>query len=125
MKSLDESVGTLLSAMNAQSKKNQRPSSFCIGQVTVGTEESLKIQCSGLELTADQIWINEALLVGYSPKLVGTLPGTCPDGTTITPVTKDQLTRGEFALKAGDRVVLFTQDEQAYYLICKVVKLIQ
>ena len=122
---MDESVGTLLSAMTAQNKKNQRPSSFCIGQVTVGTDEGLKVQCSGLELTADQIWINEALLVGYSPKLVGTLPGTCPDGTTITPVTKDQLTRGEFALNAGDRVVLFTQDEQAYYLICKVVKLIQ
>lgn len=122
---MDESVGTLLAAMNAQNQKNQRPSSFCVGVVTVGTEEGLKIQCNGLELTADQIWINEALLVGYSPKLVGTLPGTCPDGGTITPVTKDQLTRGEFALKAGDRVVLLTQDEQTYYLICKAVKLTQ
>ena len=38
-------------------------------------------------------------------------------------MTKDQLTRGEFALKAGDRVVLFTQDQQTYYIICKAVKL--
>ena len=29
------------------------------------------------------------------------------------------------ALKAGDRVVLLTQDEQTYYLISKVVKLTQ
>ena len=111
--------------MNAQNQKNQRPSSFCVGVVTVGTEEGLKIQCNGLELTADQIWTNGAMRGGYSPKRGGTPPGTCPDGGTITPVTKDQLTRGEFALKAGDRVVLLTQDEQTYYLICKAVKLTQ
>lgn len=122
-KTLDESVGALLEAMEAVSGQNQSPASFAIGEVKVGTQEGLRVQCGGNLLTAKDIWINEALLVGYSPKLVGTLPGTCPDGETLTPVTKDQLKRSEFALKAGDRVVLLTADEQAYYLICKVVRL--
>ena len=52
------------------------------------------------------------------------LPGSCPDGSTQTPVRKDQLTRAEFALNAGDRVVLLTEDQQEYYLICKVVPLV-
>ena len=76
-----------------------------------------------MELTAEDLWINEDLLEGYSPKLVGALPGTCPDGGTLTPVSADQLTRGEFALKAGDRVVLLTLDGQDYYLLAKAVRL--
>lgn len=125
-KTLDESVGAILSVMGAMNQKNQRPSSFCIGQVTAGTEEGLKIQCGGLELTADQIWINEALLTGYSPKLAGTIHGICSSpGSTTDEVKKDDLTREEFALKAGDRVVLLTQDNQTYYLLCKAVKLTQ
>lgn len=123
-KTLDESVGTMLEAMNQLNQRNQRPASFAIGTVTVGSQEGLKVQCGGLELTADQIWINEALLFGYSPKLVGTIHGLCTSpGSTTDEVQKDDLTRGEFALKAGDRVVLLTKDEQAYYLICKVVRL--
>lgn len=122
-KTLDESVGALLGAMEAVSGQHQSPVSFAIGEVKVGTQEGLRVQCGGNLLTEKDIWINEALLVGYSPKLTGTLLGTCPDGETVTPVSKDQLKRSEFALKAGDRVVLLTQDEQAYYLICKVVRL--
>lgn len=124
-KTLDESVGTLLKAMGTISGQSQRPASFAIGEVKVGSQEGLQVQCGGNVLTANDIWINESLLVGYSPKLIAVepLPGTCPDGRTSTPVTKDQLTRGEFALKRGDRVVLLTQDEQSYYLICKVVQL--
>ena len=34
------------------------------------------------------------------------------------------LEMGEFALNAGDRVVLLTEDQQKYYLICKVVPLV-
>ena len=65
------------------------------------------------------------MLEGYIPKLIAPdpLPGTCPDGATSTPVTKDQLVRGEFALKAGDIVVVMSPDEQTYYILCKVVSL--
>lgn len=123
-KTLDESVGLLLSAMGQMSSEGQGPMALAIGQVLVGSQEGLQVQCGGNVLTAADIWINEALLEGYSPKLIGSLPGTCPDGGTTTPVTKDQLTRSEFALAAGDRVVLLTEDEQAYYLLCKVVRLV-
>lgn len=123
-KTLDESVGLLLSAMGQMGSGSQGPMALDIGQVLVGSQEGLQVQCGGNVLTAADIWINEALLEGYSPKLIGSLPGTCPDGGTNTPVTKDQLTRSEFALTAGDRVVLLTEDEQAYYLLCKVVRLV-
>ena len=124
-KTLDESVGDLMAALGTSARKGQRPASFAVGKVLSGTEQGLRVQCGGTRLTAADIWINEALLAGYSPKLIARapLPGTCPDGATSTPVTKDQLTRGEFALKAGDRVVLLTEDQQTYYLICKVVTL--
>lgn len=124
-KTLDESVGNLLKAMVTLGGQSQRPASFAIGEVKVGSQEGLEVQCGGNMLTAKDIWINEALLEEYCPKLIAVdpLPGTCPDGRTSTPVTKEQLTRGEFALTAGDRVVLLTADEQAYYLICKVVRL--
>ena len=122
-KTLDESVGALLGAMEAVSGQSQPPVSFAIGEVKVGSQEGPRVQCGGNLLKEKDIWINEALLVGYSPKLTGTLYGYCPDGDTTTPVSKDQLKRSEFALKAGDRVVLLTADEQAYYLICKVVRL--
>lgn len=122
-KTLDESVGLLLSAMGRMGENHQSPMVLAVGQVVVGSQEGLQVQCGGNVLTAADLWINEALLEGYSPKLIGNLPGTCPDGRTNTPVTKDQLTRSEFALAAGDRVVLLTEDEQAYYLLCKVVRL--
>ena len=123
-KTLDESVGDLMSAMGSMSRKNQRPASFAIGKVLAGSREGLRVQCGGTVLTAQDIWCDEALLAGYSPKLTGTLLGSCPDGQTRTEVTKDQLKRSEFALKAGDRVVLLTEDQQIYYLICKVVPLV-
>ena len=124
-KTLDESVGDLMTAFGVSAARGQRPASFAIGMVKAGSQDGLQVQCGGTLLTAKDIWINEALLAGYSPKLIAQspLPGTCPTGRTETPVTKDQLTRGEFALKAGDRVVLLTEDQQTYYLICKVVTL--
>lgn len=122
-KTLDESVGLLLSAMGQIGSEKQGPMALAVGQVMVGSQDGLQVQCGGNILTTVDIWINEALLEGYSPKLTGTLPGSCPDGRTTTPVTENQLTRSEFALKVGDRVVLLTQDEQAYYLLCKVVRL--
>lgn len=123
-KTLDESVGDLMATMGAMNQRSQRAPSFAVGKVLNETQEGLRIQCGGNVLTAEQIWCNETLLEGYSPKLEGDLPGSCPDGVTNTPVTKDQLTRAEFALKEGDRVVLLTEDQQIYYLICKVVPLV-
>lgn len=95
---------------------------FVIGEVLSAGEGTLSVRAEGLPLTKKDLWVNEALLPGYSPKLEGTLLGFCPDGGVITQVSKDQLTRSELALRAGDRVVLLTTDHQTYYLICKAVR---
>ena len=92
-RTLDESAGDLLTAMGAVSRGAQGPTALAIGTVTSGLQEGLRVQCGGTKLTAADIWINDGLLAGYRP-----------------------------ALAVGDRVVLLTQDEQVYYLLCKVVK---
>ena len=116
MNTLEESAGKILTAISVSGRRERPIGPFCIGTVLVGSQEGLKISCGGMELTAEDLWINEDLLEGA-------LPGTCPDGGTLTPVSADQLTRGEFALKAGDRVVLLTLDGQDYYLLAKAVRL--
>lgn len=95
---------------------------FVIGEVLSAGEGALSVRAEGLPLAKRDLWVNEALLPGYSPKLAGVLTGSCPDGNTVTTVSKDQLTRSELALRAGDRVVLLTTDHQTYYLICKAVR---
>lgn len=118
-RNLDDSVGDLLTAMGAVSRGTQGPAAFAVGTVTAGTQEGLRVQCGGTELTGADIWINEALLEGYNPQLEGAID----NGSYSIHVDREDLSRAQFALAAGDRVVLLTQDEQVYYLICKVVKL--
>lgn len=95
---------------------------FVIGEVLSAGEDTLSVRAEGLPLSRRDLWVNEALLPGYSPKLTGILPGTGVHGLTSTPVTRDQLTRSELAIGVGDRVVLLTADHQTYYLICKAVR---
>lgn len=84
--------------------------------------EPLRVRAGGLDLDAEALRINEALLKGYRPKLVGTLMSLIPKDEVTTEVKKDDLERGEHALKKGDRVVVLTEDFQTYYILCKVVE---
>ena len=120
-RSLDESAGDLLTAMGQAARRSQGPLAFALGEVTAGTQEGLRVQCGGTELTAEDLRVNEALLTGYCPQLSGTLHGC---GSCTVPVDREDLARARFALVAGDQVVLLTQDEQVYYLLCKVVPLV-
>lgn len=95
---------------------------FVVGEVLSAGAGRLKLLADGVPLAEKDLWVNEVLTEGYSPKLIGQLPGSCPDGRTMTPVMVNQLTRGESDLKAGDRVALLTADHQTYHLICKVVR---
>lgn len=123
-RTLDDSVGDLLTSMGKVSRDTQGPAVFAIGTVTAGTQEGLRVQCNGNELSGEDLWINEALLEGYTPQLEGTIHSSYSgDGGYAIRVDREDLSRAQFALAAGDRVVLLTQDEQVYYLICKVVKL--
>lgn len=120
---MEQSAGVILEAVAAVGGRTRPPSQFSIGEVqSAGQWEDVRIACDGLILTAEDLWVAPELLEGYSPKLVGSLPGTCPDGGTLTPVSADQLTRGELGVKAGDRVVLLTRDGQDYYLVGRMVK---
>lgn len=118
-RTLDDSAGDLLTAMGAVSRGTRGPAAFAIGTVTAGTQEGLRVQCGGTELAGADLWINEMLLKGYTPQLEGTIH----NGAYSIDVDREDLSRAQFALEAGDRVVLLTQDEQVYYLLCKVVKL--
>lgn len=59
---------------------------------TVTSAEPLQVDVGGISVSGGSLWVNEAL---------GKLP--------------------ELALKAGDQVVLLSEDDQVFYLLCKVV----
>lgn len=123
MEAFEQSAGRIASAMGAAARQVTPSAPIMLGEILQA--KPLRLQANGLTIEQDSIRINEALLEGYIPKLVALspLPGSCPHGPTSTPVTKDQLTRGEFALKAGDQVVVMSPDGQTYYILCKVVSL--
>ena len=121
MEPFEQSAGRIVRSMGTAARRVAPDSPIMLGKVLQA--EPLRLQCNGLTIEQDSILVNEAMKKGYSPKLVGTLTGTCPDGSTTTPVEKDDLTRGEFALKEGDQVVVMSPDGQIYYILCKVVAL--
>lgn len=111
----------------------------------------LKISVAGIEQPTEVLRINERLTEGAKRKvkitshksdyksLSGTLSGpiTCPGGhgapqlgtvdggelsskdTTIDEATEEQL---EIDLEVGDQVLVLTEDDQVFYIMCKVVK---
>ena len=50
-KTLDESVGVLLQAVETVSANRQRPDSLALGTVTAEGRDSLRVQCGGTVLT--------------------------------------------------------------------------
>lgn len=120
MDTLEESVGRMLEGMGRMSEGRQRPAQFVIGQVRSAVP--LRVLCGAGELSRDDLWVNEALLPGWRPRLAGELTGTGAYGSVKVPVLADQLARDGPGLAPGDRVVLFTEDGQDYYLVCKAVR---
>lgn len=120
MSTFEENAGRIALSMERAAQRVAPPSPFLIGEVLA--PEPLRVRAGGLDLDADALRINEALLKGYQPKLVGTLISSIPVGEVTTPVKKDDLSRDEHALKKGDRVAILTEDYQTYYILCKVVE---
>lgn len=121
MDTFEQSAGRIAAAMGSVAKSEAPKAPIMLGRILQA--QPLLLEANGLTIEQDSIQINEAMIEGYSPKLEGSLTGTCPDGTTVTPVRRDDLTRGEFALRAGDLVVVMSPDAQTYYILCKVVSL--
>lgn len=124
MDTFEESAGRILECMAAAGRRQQRPAQFVIGEVLEAGKGVLRVFANGHELKTEDLWVNEDLLPGYCPQLKGTVYGTCSShgGSVTTPVKEPQLTRGKHALAKNDRVVLLTEDWQAYYVIAKVVR---
>ncbi|MBS1384227.1 MAG: DUF2577 family protein [Clostridiales bacterium] len=120
MNTFEENAGRIARSMERAAQRTAPPSPFLIGEVL--SPEPLRVRAGGLDLDAEALRINEALLKGYRPKLVGTLMSLIPKDEVTTEVKKDDLERGEHALKKGDRVVVLTEDFQTYYILCKVVE---
>lgn len=121
MEAFEQSAGRIASAMGAAARSVAPSSPIMLGKILQA--QPLRLEANGLTIEPDSILVNETMTKGYSPKLVGTLTGTCPDGRTTTQVGKDDLARGELALKPGDQVVVASPDGQTYYILCKVVSL--
>ena len=125
MDTLEESAGRILDAMSEAGRRQRAPAQFVIGRVLEAGDGVLRIFANGQELKTEDLWVSEALLPGYCPRLTGTLTGTCSShgGSVTVPVVGTELTRGKHALARDDRVVLLTEDQQDYYVIAKVVQL--
>ena len=105
--SMDNAASRLISAMRQTSEGGKDPPQIYIGTVLNGSEEALKIRCNGQELEREDLWLPPRMRKAYSP----------------VPVGEDQLRRGVFELETGDTVLLFTPDQQEYFIIDKVVPL--
>ena len=105
--------------MGAAARQVADPSPVLIG--TVVSAAPLRIRLDGLDVGAESLRINAALLAGYDPGLSGTLTGTGAMGTVTTKVEPGDLTRKTAALQAGDSVAVLSTDRQTYYFLCKVV----
>lgn len=127
-KTFEESMQELVGNIRRLIHEEQSLSPFTVGEVVEMSETSIKIEADGMTLDKADLYLNEILLKGYLPRLTGTLVGTCScelhTGKAVTPVKTGDLSRGEVALKKGDRVILQrSEDGQTYYVLAKAVRM--
>lgn len=119
MNTFEENAGRIARSMGAAARRVAAPSPVLIG--TVVSVSPLKVRVDGLDVGAESLRINAALLAGYDPGLSGTLTGTGSMGPVTTEVKPGDLSREKDALQAGDSVAVLSLDRQTYYILCKVV----
>ncbi len=106
--------GNLYSAFAAAFAPKEQ-GGFFIGTVT--SAEPLQVDVGGISVSGGSLWVNAALIQrDYDGEIF--LPSH-PDGAFSEP--HGAFTLKELPLAAGDRVVLLTEDDQVFYLVCKVV----
>lgn len=99
MKTFEESMASLTESMLQAARSTQPGSAFRLGQVRRAGHGVLQVDCDGLLLDREDLWLAPPLSYTW---------------------TEDN---GEYnLLRMGDRVVLLTQDKQDYYLLARVVR---
>lgn len=96
---MGDPIGDLIKQLVQAAQAGARGPSFCVGRVTRAGFGRLQVTRDSLPLDKEDLYVNPALSWTW---------------------TEDH---GETSfLRAGDRVVLLTSDDQTYYLVCKAVR---
>lgn len=106
-----------------QNQAPQTPSPFYIGEVI--NETPLQVKVNEIVFNREEMLINSELLKGYRRKVkinAKSVKGTViPEGNLSTfYMDYGDIETIEDYLKQGDKVLVFTQDQQTLILVCKV-----
>lgn len=99
---------------------------------TVLSAEPLRVDVAGTTQEGARFHVSRRLLAGYGETVTlrggrggfsanGGTHGVSLDAETLA-VNETRMTLAEPALRAGDAVLLLTEDDQTFYLVDKVVK---
>lgn len=137
----DDAYSELVALMRGQSgvadgMSGSAPVRMRLGRVV--STEPLCVEVAGLRQPASALWINAELVKGAAWKVMITSPeatfralagaggpAELPSGTlksTDATLDKADMQLLEFVLAPGDQVLLFTEDDQTYYIFMRVVK---
>lgn len=105
--------------MRTEGARQAKTDALRIARGTVLSTSPLALDVEGTPQEAERIYISARLLQGHTEPVE--LSGlTCPTGAVDG--GEAMLTLREPGLKAGDTVLLLTDDDQIFYLIDKVVQ---
>ena len=105
--------------------RDQIPVVFRVGRVV--SAYPLRVETGGIVLEASEIFVNEFLIKGAERKInFGDISGNLQingEAASVTGQAHGTFTAQDMGLSAGDRVILLTEADSTFYLLCKVVML--
>lgn len=105
--------------------RDQIPVVFRIGRVV--SVYPLRVETGGIVLEASEIFVNESLVKGTERKIdFGDISGNLQingEAAYVTGQANGAFKAQDMGLSAEDRVILLTDEDNVFYLLCKVVML--
>lgn len=105
--------------------RDQIPVVFRIGRVT--SVLPLRLEAGGLPIEENEIYVNETLTKETQRKIdFSGISGNVRingEPASVMGQVAGSLMAQDMGLSVGDRVVLLTESDSTFYLLCKVVKL--
>lgn len=105
--------------------RDQIPVVFRIGRVV--SVYPLRVETGGIVLEASEIFVNESLVKGTERKIdFGDISGNLQingEAAYVTGQANGTFKAQDMGLSAEDRVILLTDEDNVFYLLCKVVML--